>query len=211
MLTIRDAQLTILRAPQRERFIDAMCQHLRHHFQEELAALDDNRLKLKVSQSLKRAATYGVTSQQDSYRYLNLAATYGWEFDQDPDLSWMQRYLTDPHITHASERLNLLVDQCIYRIDVEAHNRQLQEEFGMTDSGVEEDEDWGDDDWQAADDSESDAAPLLVEKPVQVQKESDTLAADAVDGIIEPHANEPHDTPWQEDDELTVKYKETTP
>ena len=203
MLIIRDAQMAVFRAPQHQRFIDAMCKHLRDTFPEEMAPFDDNTLKLKVSQTLKRAAGYGLTSKQDSCRYLNLAATYGWEFDQNPQQQWMHHYLTDPQVTSTSERLNLLVDQCIYRIDVQARNRQLRETFGLTETEPTHDTE---DDVQASDVGETSGAPFLAEKEVS----SPNVAA-AANGVIEPQATETEDTPWHDDDALTVPTKESAP
>ena len=132
MLILRREQWESLRAAQRKRFIDKMCLHLRRHFGEELASMEEAALRTHVSEAIDKAADYELTTEQDCCRYLNLAATYGWGFDKEPDNAWMKNYLTDPEVSNPSQRLSLLIDECLHRMAVEENNRALEEEFGLT-------------------------------------------------------------------------------
>lgn len=129
MLIIRKEQFEALAAAHRDHFVEEMCRHLRDHLPGQVAGVEDAVLRHRVSQAVGRAAGYGLTSRRDCCRYLNVAALYGWEFDRAPENAWMRRYLEDPQVSSPSDRLGLLVDQCIHRMRVEEENRRLAEEF----------------------------------------------------------------------------------
>lgn len=131
MLVIRTEQLDLLAKASREEFIEQMCRHLRSHFPPQLRGCGDDVLKSHINDALRRSAGYGLTSRQDCCRFLNLAVLYGWQFDQSAAQQWMRDYLIDETVSSPSERLRLLVDQCVHRREIAAHNRQLQDGFGL--------------------------------------------------------------------------------
>jgi hypothetical protein len=131
MLTIRSEQLRTLEAVARDRFVDTVTLHLRTHFTETVQGMGETELRAIVLRAVERAATYGLTSEQDALRYVNLAAAYGWEFDRDPRHDWMRQMLTSPAITSPSERLRLLVDRCLEHARRDENTRRLAEEFGL--------------------------------------------------------------------------------
>lgn len=102
---------------------------MRLTFPEATASLDDGRLEELVAQAQARAESYGLTSDADRARFLNLAAVFGWDFDQDPERGWMQAMLTDPAVSSPSERLRLLAAACVRRLEIEEHNRRLRARF----------------------------------------------------------------------------------
>ena len=134
MLTIRNAQMEVLSAQQRQKFVDAMCEFLRLQFKQELQGISQTSLQAKVSAALNSASRYGLRSHRDCCRYLNLAVTYGWEFEQLPENAWMREYLTDPNAGNPSQRLQRLISQCIYKMEVEENNRQMREAFGTVEN-----------------------------------------------------------------------------
>jgi hypothetical protein len=134
MLTIRNAQLARFGSEQRRQFIAAMCRYLREQFHDELWAVDGVSLHRDVDAAIHRAESYGLHSERDCCRYLNLAVTYGWDFDSQPQNDWMRKILTDTQVTSPSQRLHRLVDQCIYRSEVEESNRRLRLQFDMRDN-----------------------------------------------------------------------------
>ena len=81
---------------------------------------------------IDRAASYGLTSQQQACRFINLAAAYGWDFDSNPDLLWMRKILTDTSPGRPGERLDRLVQTCLHRQSIEEHNRVLRQQSGLT-------------------------------------------------------------------------------
>jgi hypothetical protein len=130
MLTIRSAQMQVLSAQQRRQFVESMCAFLHNQFKEELEGMSQSSLHLQVSDAIDRARGYGLRSHRDCCRFLNLAVIYGWEFDRLPENAWMQECLTDPNVGDPSQRIQRLVSQCVYRMEVEESNRKIREGFG---------------------------------------------------------------------------------
>lgn len=132
MLTIRNTQLQTLGQRFREEFIDGMLAHLYSYFPAVAWLLTQGELRSRVNLIIERAAVYQLTSQQQVCRFINLAATYGWEFDGDPDLLWMRSILIDTSLTQPGERLDRLVQTCLHRQGIEEHNRALQRQLGLS-------------------------------------------------------------------------------
>jgi hypothetical protein len=130
MLMVRRQQLRALGLSQRQQFVDEMCKHLRRHFTAPLRALDEPALRAHVTEALDAAAALGLASRRDGCRYLNLCATYGWRFLQAPANEWMRRCMGDSQVGSMSARLDLLVDGCLQRREVDAQDRLLAEKHG---------------------------------------------------------------------------------
>lgn len=130
MLVIRDIQKQKLGSIRQERFLARAIDHLRTHFPSPLAQIPAPQFEQLLRPVLARAASHGLTTERDVCRYLNLAACYGWNFDRDPALSWMRQYLDDSDVSTPGERLDLLVQECLRRNQVEEHNR-LQRQAGL--------------------------------------------------------------------------------
>lgn len=128
MLTIRDAQLHILALPAREQYIDAMLGHLYRYFPAMAWSLTLDELRHQVNRLIEHAATYRLHSQQQVCRFINLAATYGWEFDRDSGLRWMHRILADASSGEPSDRLDRLLETCLHRQRIEEHNHALAQQ-----------------------------------------------------------------------------------
>jgi hypothetical protein len=126
MLTIREPQLRCFAASLRSERMAGMCAYLRAQFPEELQGEDDDTLHGRVEAALARAALFGLHTERDCCRYLNLAVLYGWDAGQRPEHAWMTAILTDPAVSDPSQRLHRLVLHCIRRSEVEDHNRQLR-------------------------------------------------------------------------------------
>lgn len=126
MLIIRTSQLERFSSERRCQFSIDMCRHLRAQFHDALWPLDEAGLLELVDRALTRAWGYGLHTERDCTRFLNLAVVHGWDFEQQPQHGWMRALLTDPQVSSPSQRLHRLVDQCIYRSEVEENNRQLR-------------------------------------------------------------------------------------
>ncbi len=125
VLTIRKVQLDAFARAERAQFVERMCTHLRTHFTDELSGLDNDKLKEQVSSEIDRAATYGLTTEQDCCRFLSVGAACGWRFEEKPENAWMKACLRDGSVSSPSMRLRLLVDELLHRRTVEAENRKL--------------------------------------------------------------------------------------
>jgi hypothetical protein len=131
MLTIRNTQMKTLGQCQREQFIGDMLDHLYRYFPAVAWLLTPDELRHKVDTLIERAAQYQLTSRQEVCRFLNLAATYGWEFDSDADLLWMRSILNDTSLTRSGDRLDRLVQTCLHRQYIQEHNQALHQQLGL--------------------------------------------------------------------------------
>lgn len=136
MLIIRNAQLRALARPAREHFIEEMLSHLYLHFPTQAWQLTRTELHDRVDELIDRAAGHQLTSRQQVCRFINLAASYGWTFDSDPELPWMRNILTDSGLTQPEERLDRLVNTCLHRQRVEAHNLAQRQALGLLPSSA---------------------------------------------------------------------------
>lgn len=136
MLVIRRPQLQRLGYLSREQFVDEMTGHVYRYFPDLAWSLTLDELRNCLGTTIRRADAYGFTSRQQLCRFINLAATYGWEFDTDADLEWMRTILTDGALTNPSERLNRLIDVCMHRQRIEEHNQQLRQQLGLAHSAA---------------------------------------------------------------------------
>jgi hypothetical protein len=114
MLVIREQQMLQLQHAWREAWIDGLCSHLKGYFPHAVCTFDAAALRRTVEETVTGAAArHGYTSMRDLTRYLNLAAAYGWDFEERPECAWMQTYLHDPDVSCRSARLERLVACCI--------------------------------------------------------------------------------------------------
>lgn len=136
MLLIRTTQIQALAQLPRRQFIAEMMEHLYRYFPTQAWLLTRDELRSHVEHLLDRAASYRLTSRQQVCRFINLAATYGWTFDSDPDLLWMHDILTDGALVEPGERLNRLVESCLHRQRIEARNLAQRRALGLVPADV---------------------------------------------------------------------------
>lgn len=129
MLTIRKEQMQALRRVTIQEFEKDMLQHLMQFFPDESAAMGDKALRAHIRHAIARAKEYGVTSERDLCKYLNLTMVYGRNFDTDRELEWMRDFLTDADVPDPSERMSRLYAEALYRLELEEENRRAIEEF----------------------------------------------------------------------------------
>ena len=120
MLTIRKAQIQALGRVVMQEFEKDMLQHLEQFFPDESSAMGDKALRELIRHAIARAKDYGLTSERDLCKYLNLTMVYGRDFDTDPELEWMRGFLTDPDVLDPSERMSRLYAESLHRLEQEA-------------------------------------------------------------------------------------------
>lgn len=135
MLVISGDQMAVFANARRTQFVVLMCDRLREQFPTDLWGVEQNTLHSNIAAALLSANRYGLHSERDCCRYLNLAVLYGWEFDRLDGNAWMRSCLTDMQISTPSQRLNRLVDQCLHRSEVAEHNRNLRVAMSLAASG----------------------------------------------------------------------------
>jgi hypothetical protein len=116
MLAIRKKQLDALSTVQRISFDNRMLTHLKKFFPAQYDGLGDERALDAVHYGIARAATYGMTSERDVCKYIDLMFALGRDFDTDPRFDWAQPILTNPGLPDPSARIELLYDAALTRI-----------------------------------------------------------------------------------------------
>ena len=127
MLTIRKEQVQALSRVTIQEFEKDMLQHLMQFFPDESAAMGNKELRAHIRHAIARAKGYGVSSERDLCKYLNLTMVYGRDFDTDPEVEWMRDFLTDPDVSDPGERMSRLYAEALYRLEPEAVDRSTSD------------------------------------------------------------------------------------
>jgi hypothetical protein len=136
VIVIRPAQMaTFASARRRQALLDA-CAYLRRQFHAALWDVPERELQGHVGAALAQAGRYGLHSERDHYRYLNLCMFYGWDFDRRPGNAWMRGILDQAAAGPAPARLHRLVSHCIERRAIDAANQALARAQGGRDDGA---------------------------------------------------------------------------
>ena len=96
-----------------------------HSFQDRAAVELCERLAAVV----RRAGKYGITSERDLHKYVNITLLHGPDFDEREETAWTVDYLTDPAVASPTQRIDRLHQEVGYRLEVEEHNAAIEKEF----------------------------------------------------------------------------------
>tara|TARA_R110002126_G_scaffold6119_2_gene32176 strand:+ start:1906 stop:2268 length:363 start_codon:yes stop_codon:yes gene_type:complete len=96
MLKIRPEQQTILLEAKRKRFVTRLIAHLRRHWTEDVAAMDDAALGEYVVQERVKAEDYGISIEADVVKYVEVSCLLGPSFDNDSAYPWAKTILRHP-------------------------------------------------------------------------------------------------------------------
>jgi hypothetical protein len=108
MLTIRREQLAVFEAAIIDKFLAKLEQHVRTFFPEQCKSIDSPAIRRVCEHGRTRAASYGIVSEQDVCKYINLMFTFGRDFDTDPEWPWAAQILTDRTVAGPTLRMNRL-------------------------------------------------------------------------------------------------------
>jgi hypothetical protein len=95
----------------RENFISRMAEHLRRCFPGECAARSEEDLRTGVGNAMDRAASYGIRTELDVARFLDVGMVYGERFDEDCE--WAHSHLKSEK--DAAVRMKLVYDEALRR------------------------------------------------------------------------------------------------
>jgi len=110
MLMIRREQLELFRANALKDFEDRMIEHIANFFPKEFAKLGELNLREMIQYGSKRASSYGIVSERDVCKYLDLMVVFGRAFDADPTLPWVARILRDQSVKVPATRIGRLYE-----------------------------------------------------------------------------------------------------
>lgn len=88
MLIIRDDQMETLRKGMRDNYEDRLVDHLNKFFPDQCQKLGDKETRKAIRHGMNRAKSYGIVSQRDVSKYLNIMFIFGLDFDKDPRYPW---------------------------------------------------------------------------------------------------------------------------
>jgi hypothetical protein len=110
VLTIRDAQMAALARDRRERFVRRAVEHVRTAFPAAFAERGRAGVEASVRTALEKSDVYGLPSERDVLRYLNLMYALGFELDTDPRVPWAAEVLGNTRYD-GSVKLDLLAER----------------------------------------------------------------------------------------------------
>ena len=109
MLTIRKEQVEEFKKPAIKDFENRMFEHIAKFFPRQFAELGEETARRTIQYGIKRAKGYGIVTERDVCKYVNLMVACGPDFDRDPALPWARRVLNDPQAEGPSDRIERLV------------------------------------------------------------------------------------------------------
>lgn len=84
MMNVSHRQMELLARPFREAEIDCVVRHLRQHYAERVARLDDLTLRQHLTEPLQRARQWGLSGSQSLAAFISLCLTVSARFDSHP-------------------------------------------------------------------------------------------------------------------------------
>ena len=115
MLVIRESQMAALGRELLDQFALKALAHGREYFPELCADLGDVASLDYVRSALNRARAYGLESEYDLLRFLNVVFTLGSDFDSGEQYPWAQPILKNTDAP-ATTRMDLLMEEIFTRV-----------------------------------------------------------------------------------------------
>ena len=79
--------------------------------------MNEDALDELILEACERARSYGISTQKDVCKFLNLMFTFGRHFDTDPALPWVSPFLRSKSKAQGTLRINRLCRQALEHID----------------------------------------------------------------------------------------------
>ena len=108
MLTITKPQMAVFREPAINDYVKRTVVHLNESFPEKCEALGEAKVRETVKYGILRSASYGISTEGDVRRYVDLMVKFGPDFDQDPELPWAASILNNQAIINPTTKINRL-------------------------------------------------------------------------------------------------------
>ena len=110
MLTIRQSQMTALRAYMRASFEEQLVDFVQRAYPAYSPGSGSASAPELVRDGLAKAAAYGIDNERDIAKFVGLMAEFGSEFHKNPAAPWISGILTDPAIP-AEAKVSLIEQQ----------------------------------------------------------------------------------------------------
>jgi hypothetical protein len=93
LLTIRATQMESFAQQEFRKFEDLMVNHLTQFFPVQCKALGITQLRELTQHGIRRDAGYGITTERDICKFINLAIVFGRDFDREERSAWATQIL----------------------------------------------------------------------------------------------------------------------
>lgn len=103
MLTIRNAQIAILLAPQREKILQNCITSIASLFPDDIRLADARAMREIVQTAIEGAHGYGIVEGRELLLFVYLVFDQGADFETRSDQSWIGRILGDPDLNGAQK------------------------------------------------------------------------------------------------------------
>jgi hypothetical protein len=113
MLLIRKPQLEALGARHRSAFAARLGEHLGRFFPERCRVLGPEGVAEAIEHGITRAALYGLTSERDVCKYIDLMFVFGRDFDRAECQPWAARILARRATTPPGALVEALLDKAM--------------------------------------------------------------------------------------------------
>lgn len=107
---IRSEQIEGFSESASKSFENRMVVHLNKHFPQNCAALREPGVREAIGAGIQSAAKYGIVSERDVCKYINLMFAFGRDFDIDPKLPWASNILRTRVYKSPSDRMQALYE-----------------------------------------------------------------------------------------------------
>ena len=99
MLSIRQEQMDVLSAYTRNQFEQRMIKHLREKFPDRTKDLPDEKIRLVVQDSMRKAKGYNIEYEDDIRRFTVYLVIYGTRLDTREETQWIGNILRRDDLT----------------------------------------------------------------------------------------------------------------
>lgn len=107
MLSIRKEQMEVLSAYMCEQFEWRMVKHLREVFPDRTKDLPDEKIRIVVQDSIRKAQSYGIEYEDDIRRFIEYLVIYGSRLDTREETRWIGDILRRDDL-NGTAKMNLI-------------------------------------------------------------------------------------------------------
>ena len=88
MFTLRSHHTEAFDQDIRRRFENRMVAHVNQFFPEKCNALGEEGVRSWIAHGIEKAGSYGIITERDVCKYIDIMFVYGRDFDTDPQCGW---------------------------------------------------------------------------------------------------------------------------
>jgi hypothetical protein len=102
-MLIRKEQMAVMGEHMRRQFENRVLVHLEAKFPGDCKALGEEAVRASIRKGMARAEHYGLATELNVMRYIDLMYTLNPDFDTDTAIPWAERILNDPELDSRSK------------------------------------------------------------------------------------------------------------